>query len=365
MSLLKEGQHIGEKYEVERYLGEGAFAEVYRVQHQFFGRQAMKVFKQSGMDIKDVKKLLGEAVLLSRIGHPNIIRVFDADIIKEGGTLLGYFTMEYVPGGTLNQYQGSYPNRILPPGEAVEIIKQVCAGLAVAHSENPPVIHRDIKPANILIGYDGGGLRAKVSDFGLAKKVNPLTLLASARGTLGFKPPEAFNNMDSCTADIWAIGTTLFLLLTDVLPHPALENRDIWESSKYLNKTRPASFYNVQVDEELDKIISQCLAPDSGDRYSNASSLLKELAEWQTGVSNRKGRAEVTLTFSTKRPNDSKRSFDEDKLRGMAQEAIRLSRQPGKLLIAADMLEEVVSKNQALRDRYASQLKLWRMGVIM
>ena len=317
------------------------------------------------MDVRDVEERLGEAVLLSRIGHPNIIKVFDANIVRMGEALLGYFTMEYVPGGTLNQYQNSYPNRILPTVEAVEIIKQVCAGLAVAHSESPPVIHRDIKPANILIGYDAGGLRAKVSDFGLAKKVNPLTLLASARGTLGFKPPEAFNNMDSCAADIWAIGTTLYLLLADALPHPALENRDIWESSQFLKKLRPASFYNVQVDEELDKIIFRCLATNPSERYDNANSLLEELAKWQTEILNRKGKADVASSHLAKSATDTKRTSDEEQLRKTAQEAIRLSRQPGKLLIAADMLEEVVSKNQALRDRYASQLKLWRMGVIM
>jgi len=109
----------------------------------------------------------------------------DANILEISGATFGYFTMEYIPGGTLERYWCSYENNLMPVEEVIDVIKQACSGLAVAHSENPPVIHRDIKPQNILIGYDSGGMRVKVSDFGLAKRVNPMTLLASAKGTLG------------------------------------------------------------------------------------------------------------------------------------------------------------------------------------
>lgn len=78
----------------------------------------------------------------------------------------------------------------MPVEEAVSILKQVCSGLVVAHTETPPIIHRDIKPQNILIGYNSSGMCVKVSDFGLAKRVNPMTLIASAKGTLSFKPPR-------------------------------------------------------------------------------------------------------------------------------------------------------------------------------
>jgi eukaryotic-like serine/threonine-protein kinase len=78
MRLLDEGQIIRETYEVERFLGEGAFAEVYRVRHRFLGRQAMKVFKRVGMSIDDINEMLGEAILLSSIGVnlEIILRVF-------------------------------------------------------------------------------------------------------------------------------------------------------------------------------------------------------------------------------------------------------------------------------------------------
>ena len=70
MPLLEDGQMIRDTYEVERFLGEGAFAEVYRVKHRFLGRQAMKVFKRVGMDLDEIQDMLGEAILLIRYDSP-------------------------------------------------------------------------------------------------------------------------------------------------------------------------------------------------------------------------------------------------------------------------------------------------------
>ncbi len=180
VGLLEEGQIIRDTYEVERYLGEGAFAEVYRVKHRFLGRQAMKVLKIPGMTLQETEEMLGEALMLLRMGHPNIVRVFEANTTETVKGVCSFFTMEYVAGGSLDQFWRSHGIRFMPVETAVQVICQVCRGLAVAHGENPPIIHRDIKPHNILVGYDAEGLRVRVSDFGLAKRVNPLTLLASA-----------------------------------------------------------------------------------------------------------------------------------------------------------------------------------------
>lgn len=94
MAMLVEGQLIRETYEVERFLGEGAFAEVYRVKHRFLGRQAMKVFKRTGMSLSEIHEMLGEAVLLTHLKHPNIISVSNADIFETPRGACGFFTME-------------------------------------------------------------------------------------------------------------------------------------------------------------------------------------------------------------------------------------------------------------------------------
>jgi eukaryotic-like serine/threonine-protein kinase len=90
MRLLENSQTIRDTYEVERFLGEGAFAEVYRVKHRFLGRQAMKVFKRVGMNLDEIQDMLGEAILLSRIGHPNIVRVVDANVLETPHGTCGY-----------------------------------------------------------------------------------------------------------------------------------------------------------------------------------------------------------------------------------------------------------------------------------
>ena len=160
--ILCEGDRIRDTYEVERFLGEGAFAEVYRVKHRFLGRQAMKVFKTPGMTFTDTQALLGEAVLLSRIGHPNIVRVFDANTVSVPSGEHGFFTMEHVAGGSLEQFWRSHGRAFVPVPIAVSVMLQVCRGMSVAHSEAPPIVHRDIKPQNILVGYDGSGLRIQI-----------------------------------------------------------------------------------------------------------------------------------------------------------------------------------------------------------
>ena len=191
MPILSPGQIVRDTYEVERDIGEGAFAEVYRVKHRFMGRQAMKVFKATGATLEDIERDLAEAILLSGIKHPNIVEVYDANVLENDKGQYSYFTMTHVPGGTLERHWRSFGKHLMPVEQAVEVIRQACRGLAVAHSSSPPIVHRDIKPQNILIKLLGADdIEVRLSDFGLAKAVNPLTLLVSARGTLGFKPPE-------------------------------------------------------------------------------------------------------------------------------------------------------------------------------
>jgi len=364
VQILSPGQLIRETYTVERLLGEGAFAEVYRVKHRFMGRQAMKVFKASGATLEDIERDLAEAILLSGIKHPNIIEVYDANVLETEKGQFGYFTMTYVPGGTLERYWRSFGAALMPVEQVVEVVKQACRGLAVAHSSSPPIVHRDIKPQNVLVGFTGDGVHVRLSDFGLAKAVNPLTLLVSARGTLGFKPPESLENVDSCAADIWAIGTTLYLLLTDEMPFPMLSERDIDDANRFLRPIRPPRIYNILVDAGLESIIFRCLAASPADRYADATELLHDLERWKPGY-NPPG----TSVSQSKR--GSKTAMGEPSPRDLKveaqnalDEAVRIAQDPARLTIAADLLEEAISKDPALRERYGSQLQLWRKGIM-
>lgn len=364
MQILVPGQMIRDTYEVERFLGEGAFAEVYRVKHRFMGRQAMKVFKAAGATIKDIERDIGEALLLSSIKHPNIVEVYDANVLKTSQGQFGYFTMTYMPGGTLERYWRSFGTELIPVEKVVEVIRQICRGLAVAHLSSPPIVHRDIKPQNVLVGFEDSGIHVRLSDFGLAKQVNPLTQLVSAKGTLGFKPPESLENIDSCTADIWAVGTTLYLLLTDEMPFPMLGERDVGDANRFLRPIRPPRIYNVNIDPGLESIIFRCLAASPSDRYPNAKELLGDLEKWKPSYNS--AGTSVSLSRQVSKTAIAERSPHD--LKGEAQtalaEAIRIAQDPTKLIPAADLLEEAISKDPALRDRYGTQLQLWRKGIM-
>jgi serine/threonine-protein kinase len=369
MALLAEGQKIGGTYEVERFLGEGAFAEVYRVKHRFLGRQAMKVFKAPGMTLEETVNALGEAVLLSRLGHPNIIRVFDANLLEIPSGKFGYFTMEYVAGGSLQQFWRSFGSRFIPPETVVDVTRQICRGLSVAHSERPPIVHRDIKPQNILVGYEPDGLRVRLSDFGLAKKANPLTLLVSARGTLLFKAPEAFSDYqgDSCTGDVWAVGVTMYLLMTDRYPFEVPEEIGAMNAKCFEAPVPYPSRLNVLIDPELDRIVVRAISVNPKQRYQSAVELLGDLEAWRPAAnplplpSHRNSAASKTSKTVLGQPSP----INERTARAMVKEAFQLAQGVGHLNEAADMLEETLNKWPSLRIEYEGQVRLWRKGVLM
>ncbi|MCM2256030.1 MAG: serine/threonine protein kinase [Vicinamibacteria bacterium] len=369
MSLLREGQLIRGTYEVERPLGEGAFAEVYRVKHRFLGRQAMKVFKMVGMTMEETEQMLGEAILLSRIGHPNIVRVFDANVTETSRGTCGFFTMEYVAGGSLEQFWRSHGAQFVPVETAVEILRQVCRGLALAHAEVPPIIHRDIKPQNILVGYDQNGLQARISDFGLAKRVNPLTLLASARGTRSFKAPEALRDFqtDSAAGDVWALGCTLYLLLTDRLPYAGLGDTEAAaDPGRFERPLIPPSRLNAKADAGLDQILFRALSLKPEERHPSARELLADLERWQPAGAGAPGaRAKGSGLDESKSALGMHTPGDQRQAETMARQAVSLARERGRFADAADQMEEAFNKWPDLRERYANQVRLWRRGVAM
>lgn len=368
MGLLREGQSIRGTYEVERLVGEGAFAEVYRVRHRFLGRQAMKVFKTVGMTVDEIEDMLGEAILLSRIGHPNLIRVFDANTTETSRGICGFFTTEYIAGGSLEQFWRSHGTNLVPVETAVEVTRQVCRGLAVAHGEDPPIIHRDIKPQNILIGYEGDGLRARVCDFGLAKRVNPLTMLASARGTRSFKSPEAFLDpqRDSCAGDVWAVGSTLYLLLTDRLPLAEGGELDVMDPSRFDRPVIPPSRLNLKVDALLDQIVLRSLAFRPEDRYPKAQQMLTDLDAWRPPSAGARAAGKQTVASETSKVAlGTHTPPDEDEARKLVGRALAMAANPGQLGEAADLMEEAINRWPEIRAEHEYRLKLWRRGLVM
>jgi serine/threonine-protein kinase len=191
-------------------------------------------------------------------------------------------------------------------------------------------------------------------------------LLATAAGTLAFKPPEAFAERkgDSCAADVWAIGATLYLLLTDLLPFtiPADVN---WQSKNLFDKPiTPPSQINPDVNRDLDSIVLKTLEKKSTDRYPTAKELLTTLDNWKPGKPDVSSKAKSLSTEASKTVLGVPTPANETKADELTQKAFQ-AKKAGRLAEAADLMEEAFNKSPELRHQYAHQVKLWRCGISM
>jgi eukaryotic-like serine/threonine-protein kinase len=350
VTLLAPGHRIGETLVVDRLLGEGAFAEVHRVEHALLGWQAMKVFKRVG-SLAETRAMLGEARLLSTLGHPHVVRLFDAGTVGTADGVRGWFTMEYVAGGSLERLVAGYRGGV-PVDVAVDVVEQVASGLAVAHDRQPPILHRDLTLANVLVGFDDGGIRVRIGDFGLARRADPVSRTAGAQGTYAFMAPEVLRGGDcSCATDVWALGTIAYLMLTGTLPY---DDGGLFSPARFDRSLLPPSRFNDDVDAGLNRIVTAMLAVPPGERPASARAI--DL------LAQRRARA-----LADPPPEPPAPGPDPGQERGAArlvEEAIATARRPDRLARAADLLEEAVTLSPALREAHLHRLVLWRKGVI-
>ena len=368
MGILQPNQEILETWRVDRMIGQGAFAEVYRVEHQFMGYQAMKVFKYANMEQDVLTRYMDEAVLLTKLNHPHVVRVYDANVTTINQMKYAFFTMEYVPLGGLDKYWRSFGQSFMPVEEAMDIITQVTDGLCEAHRLCPPLIHRDIKPQNILIGFHEDRCHAWLSDFGLARHVNPLTWEASVRGTRTFKPPEVTgrNGADSPASDIWALGVTAYLLLTDHFPFTTEPCEDL-SGPEVVSEYLPPSHWNARVDPQLDEIVNGCLKEIPEARYPNAMKFRAALDTWWAATATRKRLklADMSPLQEDPRPplpepiTDDEKAEHRERIRAVLERAST----GGDLPTAARDLERLIEGDAALQDEFGGFIATWRKGI--
>lgn len=103
LRLLVKGETINGTYEVQFFIGEGAFGEVYRVKHKLLGTQVLKVFKETYVNKTDLEIVTREAKLLSKLTHPNIVRVFETNTFLKDGKTFYFMTMGFVSGETITE----------------------------------------------------------------------------------------------------------------------------------------------------------------------------------------------------------------------------------------------------------------------
>jgi formylglycine-generating enzyme required for sulfatase activity/serine/threonine protein kinase len=250
------GTVIAERYELLEEIGRGGFAAVYKARDRKLNRtMAIKrLLADKSGDAHTVERFKREAQAIAALNHRNIVQVFDHDRDGDGY----YIVMEYVEGGTLRDHLKGKGK--LSVEESLKLMRGICQGLALAHRKN--LVHRDIKPANILLHQDDGELVPKIVDFGLARAGfdSSHSLSGYGMGTPYYMPPEQRRDAKSVnhTADIYALGKTLYEMLTGEIP-------DTLDADK------------IPPPPQLVKIINKCCKAKPEERYFSVDELLREL----------------------------------------------------------------------------------------
>lgn len=206
-----------------------------------------------------------EASILARLDHPNLPKVSDYFSEDE----LDYIVMDYVAGKNLKELmdEARRNGRFLVEAEVLSWARQLCDALEYMHSQDPPVLHRDIKPSNIKLTPTG---LVKLVDFGLVKLLSKdmsqtITVL-QGRGTAAYTPLEQYGEDDSHTdtrSDIYALGATLYHLLTNTPPADARQ--------RFLNPAAlaPPRQHNPAISESVERALIAAIAMHPDDRPSS------------------------------------------------------------------------------------------------
>ena len=230
----------GGKYIIKRVLGQGGFGITYLAEQVSLGREvAIKEFFMKDNCVRDGetgevkvpttgsaaqveqyrKKFLKEARTMASLDHPNIVRVME--VFEQNGTV--YYSMPYLPGGSLKEWVLSYGK--MPEGQALHYICQIAEALKYLH-EQKHLCHYDVKPANILLDRNDN---AVLIDFGISKNYDSNgheTSTTPIGMSDGFAPIEQYHQMVvnySPKSDVYALGATLYFLLTGMTPPSAVE----------------------------------------------------------------------------------------------------------------------------------------------
>jgi serine/threonine-protein kinase len=264
---LPPGQRLG-PYEIVRLLGSGAFADVYLARHTLLECDvALKVVRETAADRFEQYG----AKVMSRLQHPNIVRVQFADRID--GQLV--VAMDYVRGRTLRaELDGGGP---LAPARAVEIAAQICAALEYLHGfqlgDAAGFAHLDLKPGNVLIGDDGV---VKVTDFGLTRVTEGHEQgTERIAGSPAYMAPEQFEGRGTPRSDIWAVGVLLYEMLRGAPPFQAFSLEEY--RSLILGNAGDRGLSYSGVPAALADVIRRCLRYQPGDRFESAGELAEAL----------------------------------------------------------------------------------------
>ncbi|HZE88338.1 MAG TPA: protein kinase, partial [Verrucomicrobiae bacterium] len=262
------GTLLAARYRILGLLGKGGMGEVYRADDLKLGQPvALKFLPEAfATDAVRLNRFLNEVKIARQVSHPNVCRVYDVGEV-EGQH---YLSMEYVDGEDL----ASLLRRIghLPQDKAIEVSRQICAGLAAAHDRG--VLHRDLKPANVMI--DGRG-KVRLTDFGLAGLAGEFRDGDIRAGTPAYMAPEQLEGREvSARSDIYALGLVLYEMFAGQHPFHA---DSMAEMARKREQATPGSLSSrvKDLDPAVERAILRCLEKDPKARPASAIAVAASL----------------------------------------------------------------------------------------
>ena len=256
------GTILAGRYRIVTLLGAGGMGEVYKAEDLKLDHPVALKFLPETLSLSPaaLARFHGEVRIARQVSHPNVCRVYDIGDVDG----LQFLTMEFIDGEDL----ASLLRRIgrLPADKAVEVARQLCAGLAAAHDAG--VIHRDLKPHNVMI--DGRG-RARVTDFGVAALAREVRQDNVVAGTPAFMAPEQLRGADATVrSDIYSLGLVLYEIFTGkrAIQVSSLADAVLHHSST--SAIAPLSSVVSDVDPMVERVILRCLEKDPGARPASA-----------------------------------------------------------------------------------------------
>jgi len=269
---ISPGALLGARFEILSVLGAGGMGIVYKARdRELDDLVALKMLKRDLWgDRNQLDRLKSELKLARKITHPNVLRTYDFGEMDG----IPFISMEFVRGVTLRYMLDQ--TRRLPYSAGLRLAKQLCAGLAAAHSVG--VLHRDIKPENLILEPTGN---AKLMDFGIARPIDRMapgqTQAGFIVGTPQYLAPEILKGQEADPrADIYACGIVLYELFAGVLPFDGPTAMEIMVKQMREEPAAPSTRWR-EIPPALEAAILRCLKKDPGERYRAVAELLSDL----------------------------------------------------------------------------------------
>ena len=244
------GTLIQTRYRIVGQIGRGGMGEVYRADDLKLGQTVALKFLPRALaaDSNRLKRFHNEVRIARQVTHPNVCRVYDIGEY-EGQTFL---SMEFVDGEDLS----SLLRRIghLPKAKAIDVSRQLCAGLAAAHEQG--VLHRDLKPMNVMV--DGRG-KVRITDFGLAALIEELDSSDMRAGTPAYMSPEQLAGKESSArSDVYSLGLVLYELFTGRRAYRASSATELARAQAARPPESPSKIQD-DFDPAVERVIFHCL----------------------------------------------------------------------------------------------------------